>query len=208
MRETKGGVVECHCRRKERLRAFRRVLPPEFRPHNLARLKPRADLHAGQVEIVPYLRENPGESYLFCGRNRVGKSHFGWALLRAALLRGNRTVACNVGELLDEYRAAVAPFDEDRGVCPRPRILSSDLEVPEHRYTLLLQEFDKGHITEFATEKLFNLIDAAFNHHHQLLITSNLSADELIERWSRWGVRYGSGMVSRLLERCVEVNLF
>jgi DNA replication protein DnaC len=55
---------------------------------------------------------------------------------------------------------------------------------------------------------LFELIDTDFNFEHQLIITSNLSALGLIEHWSEQGARYGSSIVTRLVERCNEVNMF
>jgi DNA replication protein DnaC len=199
-------AVECRCRRRARIAAFAARLPPEYRRWNLARLRPNAARHPLQAEIIPYLKANPEQSFLLCGKNRVGKSLFGWCLARHALLTGRAVVTCNLSDLFDEYREIERYEGEEN--CPQARITSRALEVEGAKYTLLLQEFDKPRITEYAAEKLFALIDAAYNYRHQLIVTSNLSVDDLEGHWSRFGLRYGRGIVSRITERCVEVNLF
>lgn len=200
------AAVECICKRRARFRSFRASIPPEFRAANLARLKPRLDKHPGQAEITQAVREFPFGSYVFCGRNRAGKSHIGWCLARNSYLSGYRVVASNLSVLLDEYRACERQ-EEDRPA-PKPLVVSGDLVVRGVRYCLFLQEFDKPRPTQYAAERLFDLIDTAFTYQHQLIITCNLSTKELRAHWSEHGSRYGNGIVSRIVERCDEVNMF
>lgn len=203
-----SAAKECECKRTTRIRAFYQSIPPEFRECNLATLEARPDKHPAQVEIVEDVKAHPLESYLFCGRNRAGKSHIGWCITVSSYLAGFRVVQCNLSALLDEYRATEKPVGEGEPVPPRPRVMSSDLEVENVRYCLFIQEFDKPRPTAYAAEKLFDLIDTAYNNHHQLIVTSNLSVAALTAHWSEHGARYGMGIVSRLVERCNEVNLF
>ncbi len=104
MREV-SGAVECGCKRRRRLRAFRASIPPEFRRANLARLRPRLDCHELQAGAIDFVKTDPLASYAFCGRNRAGKSYIAWCLARNAYISGSRVVACNLSGLLDEYRA-------------------------------------------------------------------------------------------------------
>jgi DNA replication protein DnaC len=202
-----SGAVECGCKRRSRLRSFRLSLPPEFRKANLPRLKPRYDCHPSQADAIAFVKAAPLASYAFCGRNRAGKSHIAWCLVRNAYLKGAKVAACNLSQLLDEYRAGEKPTDEGQ-VVPRPTVLASDLTIRNTPYCLMLQEFDKPRPTQYATERLFELIDTAFNYQHQIIITSNQSLSELAGYWSQHGFRYGNGIVSRIRERCDEVNLF
>lgn len=203
------AAVECACKRRLRLRAFRASIPPEFRRANLARLRPRLDCHEMQAGAIEFVKADPLASYAFCGRNRAGKSYMAWCLARNAYLNGRRVAACNLSQLLDEYRATErVPRDGDETPVARPSILSGDLTIRGVQYCLLLQEFDKPRSTPYAVERLFDLIDTAFNYQHQLLITSNLSLTDLARHWSEQGARYGNGIISRILERCNSVSLF
>lgn len=206
-REDFTGVVECPCRKRRR---FRGIVPKHFERFNLARLKPRTQNHAGQGAVLAELRRYPSASYLLCGKNRVGKSLFGWCLLRQAVCAGRRVVAVNLAVLLDQYRALERPVREGEAPPERPRILASDLEGATN-WLVLLQEFDKPRPTEYASERLFELIDMAFNYEHQLVITSNLDPGELEGHWSTYSPRFGRSIMSRLVEKCGphgQINLF
>ena len=203
------AAMECACRRRLRLRAFRASIPREFRRANLARLRPRLDYHEMQAGAIEFIKADKLASYAFCGRNRAGKSYMAWCLARHAYLNGRKVAACNLSQLLDEYRAAERPAPEgDEQKATRPLIVSGDLTIRGVKYCLLLQEFDKPRSTPYAVERLFELIDTAFNYQHQLLITSNLSLADLARHWSEQGSRYGNGIVSRIIERCNSLSLF
>lgn len=60
---------------------------------------------------------------------------------------------------------------------------------------LVLDDLDKARPTEYAAEALFLAIDQRADGAAPLLVTTNLSSDELVERWP--GV-YGEAIVSRL----------
>jgi len=160
-----------------------------------------------QAEVIETLQADPHASYLLCGRNGAGKSLMGWCLLRQAVCESRRVVGINLALLLDQYRALERPLREEEELPPRPKVLASDLDGSRNWF-LLLQEFDKPRPTEYASERLFELVDMAFNFEHQLVITSNMDADELDTHWSTSSPRYGRSIMSRLRETCVQVNLF
>jgi hypothetical protein len=201
-------AIPCQCAKLKLAHGFRGGIPAAYRTANLARLKADVSRHPIQAEIVPHLKSHPDDSYIFCGKNRTGKSHFAWVLARHALLSGRRVVATNLSDLMDEYRALERPLQEGEIAPRRPRVISSDLEARGVRYCLLLQEFCKARPSVYASEKLFSLIDAAFNHKHQIIVTSNLPVDRLADLWSEQGSRYGDGIMSRIIEVSTEVRLF
>ncbi len=203
-RDGRIGMVECPCRKRRR---FRGIVPKHFERFNLARLKPRPENHPAQGPAIQLLRQEPQASYLLCGRNRAGKSLMGWCLLRRAVCDGRRVAAVNLSVLLDQYRALERPLREEESLPPRPKIVASDLEGATN-WLVLLQEFDKPRPTEYASERLFELIDMAFNYEHQLVITSNLDAGELAKHWSAGSPRFGRSIMSRLVEKCSQVNMF
>ena len=206
LRERDGfeGVVECPCRKRRR---YRGIVPQHFAKFNLGRLKPQPARHPLQADAIAALQADPHASYLLCGRNGAGKSLMGWCLLRQAVCESRRVVGINLAVLLDQYRALEKPLREEEALPPRPRITALDLEGPRNWF-LLLQEFDKPRPTEYASERLFELVDMAFNYEHQLVITSNMDADELDAHWSTSSPRFGRSIMSRLRETCVQVNLF
>lgn len=203
-RDGRIGMVECPCRKSRR---YRGIVPKHFERFNLARLRPRAENHPAQREVIQALRRDPQSSYLLCGRNRAGKSLMGWCLLRQAVCDGRRVAAVNLAVLLDQYRALEKPLRDEEALPPRPKILAADLEGANN-WLVLLQEFDKPRPTEYASERLFELIDMAFNYEHQLVITSNMDVNELAQHWSTASPRFGRSIMSRLVEKCGQVNMF
>jgi DNA replication protein DnaC len=202
---TDNAVTECGCRK---VRRWKSVAPPAYRRFNLNRVVPDPARHPGQAPALAALREDPTGSYLFAGKNRVGKSLMAWCLARQAVCDGRRIAAVNLAVLLDEYRAFEKPIGEDESTPKKPAVTAGDISSDKGKWFVLLQEFDKPRATEYACERLFELIDAAFNYEHQLVITSNLDLGGLIAHWSKVAPRYGHAILSRVAEKCNQVNMF
>lgn len=198
---TRTGFRICLCQRLKLLRSSIKV-PPAFGKPVLGRIKPRPGAHPKQAGIIELLRRNPTDSYLFTGRNGSGKTHLSWALCRAALIRGSRIRGVLLSELISEYRAIEL---EPKGTL-RPAIVPDDLRqgIP---YTIFLDEFDKVKTTEFASRKLFELLNAARDFKHQLLITSNKEWDKLRRIWSSADDVYGNSIMTRV-SQCNLVEMF
>lgn len=202
----RSAAKPCLCLRRARIREALALVPPRFESPRIARLKACAECHPKQAEVIADLKARPDESYLFSGRNGVGKSHFAWALYRHALARGRRVVACTVRELLADFRRAEVMIpaegrDLDSGIVVKPRVEASDLKQRERKWTIFLDEFEKARPSEFASEMLLALLDAALEFEHQLIVTSNLSPKRLIEHWGRIDHVWGTSIVRRL-ENC------
>lgn len=202
---TQDAVTECGCRK---VRRWRSVAPPAYRDFNLRRLVPDPSRHPGQEAALDALKADPVGSYLFAGKNRVGKSLMAWCLARQAVCAGRRVAAVNLAVLLDEYRAFEKPIGPEDTIPKKPSVTAGEISTLKGRWFLMIQEFDKPRATEYACERLFELIDAAFNYEHQIVITSNLDLGGLITHWSKVAPRYGHAILSRIAERCNQINLF
>jgi DNA replication protein DnaC len=169
---------------------------------------PNSNRHPQQAVIIAELKRHPDRSYLFCGENGSGKTHFAWALYRHSLSKGRRVVGCSVRELLEDYRkAAINGKGEEEVASFRPRVLPADLRVKGQEWTIFLDEFEKARPSEFASEVLFELIDAAYQFQHQLIVTTNFTVEKLITHWGRLDEVWGKSIVRRL-EGCVIIEMF
>jgi DNA replication protein DnaC len=195
----------CLCVRRRTYRAQLAAIPPAFRKPKLSRLKPRTDLHSSQSSAIEFVKKNPGDSYLLVGRNGTGKSHIAWALYRFALASRRPAGAVTVRDLLDEFRRMELSMAE--GDLWTPRVRAVDLRKQGKRWFLFLDEFEKARPSEFASEQLFNLLDAARDFNHQLVITSNFHIDELRAHWGRINPVWANSIMTRL-QACREIDFF
>lgn len=193
------SVKPCLCQRRNIVRASLAV-PPKFGNPKLNRLTAQPWAHESQAAVIEYLKAHPRESYLFCGRNGSGKTHFCWALLRAALCSRRRVRAALLSELIDQYREW--EFSKEG----RPTVLPAQLKSSEP-YTVFLDEFDKANATEYASRKLFELLNAARDYEQQLLIATNKTWEELQQRWSKIDPVYGDSIMKRV-EECRVIEMF
>lgn len=204
-----GAVLmarNCLCVRRKMARAQLARIPPVFNNPRLSRLRPRPDLHPKQVEAITFIRANPDASYLFVGKNGTGKSHIAWAIYRHAVAQRRSIAACTVRDLLADFRRVEVGVP-DGETLKSPRVTADDLRRSERPWLLYLDEFEKARPSEFASEQLFNLLDAARSFQHQIVVTSNMSAAELRSHWSRVDEIWGNSIMTRLQD-CNEVDFF
>lgn len=191
---TVKGAYRCEClSQKLRLQLLDRI-PAEYRDLDLGTVKPDTNRHEGQASLVPALQANPDKSLLLCGRVGCGKSLFGWLLYKRAVEDGRPAIAAPLAELMGEFRRYECGGEQ------LPRVISGDLRSDKRRWLIFLDEFDKARASEFSTEQLFLLMDAIYVGHHQLVVTSNLSKDDLRSHWSQASEQYGVSIMRRLLE--------
>ncbi len=138
IRDNSSGVRRCTCKlERDRIRALS-LIPPKFNVPRLGSLAPRADLHPDQADKIAEMRRYPLASYLFCGRNGVGKTHLAWSLFAFAVNENQKAVACKLDELLVEYRRFELIRQDDPENTWRPRVLSEDLKQTTRRWTIFL----------------------------------------------------------------------
>lgn len=191
---TDRGAKPCECLLASRRRKLLDRIPPEYRGFDLALIEPDPERSQDQASLIEALRANPNLSLLLSGRVGSGKSLVGWLLYKWAIERERPTVALPLAELLGQFRRYECGSDQ------LPVVTSEDLRDSSRRWLIFLDEFDKARPTEFAGEQLFLLMDAIYTYRHQLVVTSNLSKDDLRARWSRASEEYGVSVTRRLLE--------
>lgn len=192
----------CICARRKRYRALIARIPPNFGNPKLSRLRARPDLHTKQTKLIAFIKSHPDESFVFCGANGCGKSHFGWALYRNAVSQGRGVLASNVSDLLEQFRK------RELGTGLEATSLElSYLRRSGSRWFLFLDEIEKARPSEFASEMLFKLLDTAKSFQHQLIVTSNMNINELRLHWGRKDQIWGESIVARL-EHCHLVEMF
>lgn len=201
-----GFAHNCLCVRRKLTKAHLAAIPPIFNRPKLSTMRPRPDLHPAQASVITFVRAHPNDSYLLCGKNGTGKSHIAWAIYRHCLAQRRVAVACTVRDLLAEYRRVEVGVSEGETL-KSPRVSAHDLRRSSKPWLLFLDEFEKARPSEFASEQLFSLLDAARAFNHQIVVTSNLSADRLREHWSRIDEIWGNSILTRL-EGCHNVELF
>jgi DNA replication protein DnaC len=195
----------CLCVRRKTIQAQLSVIPPVFGMPRLGRLKPSSAHHHKQAAAIDLVRNKPDESYLFTGRNGSGKSHIAWAIYRHALASRRPAVASSVRDLLDEFRRLELSIKEGDPWTPRVRAI--DLRKQGKPWLIFLDEFEKARPSEFASEQLFNLLDAAKSFGHQLVITSNFDAEKLRSHWGRIDEVWGNSIMTRLWD-CHRIEFF
>lgn len=195
----------CLCVRRRLAKAQLAIIPPKFGSPRLRSLEPRADLHPSQASAIEFVKANPATSVLLTGRNGTGKTHIGWALYREALAVRRPVIACTVRDLLMEYRRVEVGVPEGETL-KTPRVTAENLKKPGSKpWLLFIDEFEKVRPSEFNSEQLFALLDAATSFGHQLVITSNMNPGALGAHWGRIDEVWGNSIMTRL-QTCFQVD--
>jgi DNA replication protein DnaC len=174
-------------------------IPPRYAAVTLDGLSARTDLHPGQAAAVAYVKAHPEDSYVFCGKPGTGKTHLFWALYERAAQNLDRSiVACSMLQLINQYREAFRPRVGDEPA-PEVAVRPNDLMNPRTKYSLFFDDIDKPKISEYVAEQIHALFDAAYNNNHQIVVTTNLSPDDLDAHFRRADERYGGAIVRRIV---------
>jgi hypothetical protein len=194
----------CNCSRaRVYYGTWDKLCPPLFRdrPMDLRTLAP-SDKSCLPVETqkkyIDIIRENPRDNYLLAGPSGAGKTHFLTCLLSVACAdkaiywtTGNKNkpsggvYRMKVSKLVDE--AMNHKRRSDAGDKTPPPTLSekvirdcAKLGWPVRVY---LDEMDKLSLNEARENYLFEIFDTILEVQGQLVITSNLSPDQLASRF-------------------------
>lgn len=182
-------------------------IPERFVDARLDLLQPINAKHAKQAEILSFMRKEPESSYFFAGRPGTGKTLFMWALYRHAVESERpKIVITTLTSLLDEYRAFIRA--SSAGDVPRyPRLSPEELNQGETRYSIFLDDVDKANPTDYAAEQIFAIVNAIYEHKHQLVVTTNKSVSELIAHFDRSDDR-GEPIVRRMMDGAKVFEMF
>lgn len=176
-----GVAKRCDCWHVARRQAFFESVPREFLGSRLVNAKPDHTRHPQQAEMLATVRQSPFASYMFVGPNGAGKSFVAWLLAINSFETGRRVIAIDLDSLLKQYRA----YEFNDGV--NPAVLADDLKTCGDKITIFIDEIAATNPTEYAAKEFFQLLKAAHEFEHQVLMTCNISLDELHQYWGRKG---------------------
>ncbi len=152
--------------------------------------------------VIKHLREHPKSSYLFWGDAGTSKSHFAVALFEHALREHAEadwaTLECpvvrvNVPALLEEW---VRKSMNEAAPTPSYSLeMAQSFKRHDERPFVLFDELDKFKPSEYKLNKLFEIVNAIYDNHGQVVATSNTAPDVLVEQW---GETYGSPILRRI----------
>jgi DNA replication protein DnaC len=202
---TAGGHVgmvatRCQCWHENRRRAFYDAVPKEFLGSRLDTAQPDPGRHPRQSEMLATIRSDPEASYIFVGQNGSGKSFASWLLVMNCFESGRRTVVVDLDGLLKQYR--LYEFNEGAN----PAVLADDLKpFPSGQkrdpITIFIDEIAATTPTEYAAKEFFHLLKAAHEFGHQVLMTCNVTLDELHRHW---GSRCDSALSNSIMRRITD----
>lgn len=195
-----SGGGPCSCVKRKLYRSKVRAIPPRYRFVKLARIQPMPDLYRHQETVIEQLRAEPDASWVLAGAHGTGKTHLAWALYKQALRQGRGVFASRVSDLLDDYRQAKLNPDTHKPAFEPSSLLHG-------KWTVYLSEIEKTKPTEFGCEMLFDLLDTAYEFHQQVIVTTNLRGEQLLDHWSRVDYVWGASIVRRL-EEATWVEMF
>lgn len=202
-----GVAVRCRCWHEARTLAFYESVPDEFRSSRLDSAVPDPNRHPQQSHYLAVIRAEPTASYIFVGENGAGKSWFSWMLVMAAFESGRRTVEVDLDGLLKQYR--LYEFNEGAN----PAVLADDLKPfasgqKRDPITIFIDEIAATTPTEYAAKEFFHLLKAAHEFNHQVLMTCNVTLDELHRHWgSRCDSALSNSIMRRITDYMVLVDL-
>lgn len=182
-------------------------IPERFIDASLDRLQPLTAKHARQPEVLAFMRNEPEKSYFLAGNPGTGKTLLMWALYRHAVESERpKVVITTLTSLLDEYRAFIRA--SAAGDTPRyPRLNAEELSQGGTCYSVFLDDVDKANPTDYAAEQVFAIVNAIYEHKHQLVVTTNKSIQELINHFDRSDDR-GGPIVRRMIDGAKVFEMF
>lgn len=199
-----SGAQLCECEKLKRKESRLAKIPAEYRAFDLATIEPLASKHEKQAKLFAAVKSNPDASLFLSGKNGCGKSMLGWLLYKQAVESGRPVIFLTMSELMKQFREWELNSE-------KPAVIDAgSLRSTKSRWLIVLDEAEKVRPTEFASEKLCELLDAVYTHRHQLVVTSNFSASDLREHWSRHNPVYGASIIRRIVELdgLIQVEMF
>jgi DNA replication protein DnaC len=128
-----------------------------------------------------------GRGILFYGDPGTGKSHMAAAILHALLPKGTITVYQSVPDLLQRIRNTY-----DKANNEREDELMRSLEESE---LLILDDLGAEQMTDWVRDRIYRIIDSRYRNQRPLIITSNLTLDQI-------GEQFTDRIADRLIEMC------
>ncbi len=182
-----GRLFPCVCQQEKRRAALRERLYAWSRLRNLSRFTFETFRPEGQPHTPPHQAASLRMAYeaarafaaqpqgwlLFSGPYGCGKTHLAAAIANAAVARGIATLFWTVPDLLDELRSGYAAGNAS---------FETRFQTTREVDLLILDDLGTQAATEWAREKLFQLLNYRYLNELPTVITTNLTPEELDPR--------------------------
>jgi len=203
-----GTAVPCNCMRQRALgnrlktaqltESMRRQTFARFQLHYYSReqadggrsYRETAQLALGAAHaFVERVKSGPtAEGLLFTGRVGTGKTFLACCIANALLEAGVQVLFLVVPDYLDRIRST---YDLER-----PEYTELDLtEAAKWAPVLIMDDLGAHHYTEWGRQKLYSLVNHRLNHQLPVVVTTNVSLEDLEEY-------LGERTTSRLFQMC------
>lgn len=187
------GAARCACEtgrlRQARLNSRLAVIPPRYTRARLETLAPDGR-HPMQGELIAAAKAHPDHSFFIAGRQDVGKTHILWSIYHHLISRDVPAFASSLFDLVESVKMAIGRGEAVSRLIP-------EMETYE-RMAIFLDDVNKARPTEFVAELVFNLLDRVYRNNHQLVVTSQLKPDDLVEYFDDKFGSYGGPIVRRM----------
>ena len=134
------------------------------------------------------LAAKSGRNLILAGKTGTGKTHLATAIALEVMKQEKQTIFTTLSEML--------------GVIAQASSNNTDLFGTKMKYQsvplLVLDDWDKAHMTDARLGYLFDILDYRYNHGLQTVVTTN--AYDMGEMEFRWYAGKAEPLVSRLLE--------
>ena len=180
----------------ERLRRLGCLSTPYFALYQdvtLENLQARPDLHWKQPAIVARVKADPERSWAFLGRNRIGKTHIGWALYRYAIEQGRPGVAVPAYQLLQDLTEL--EINEQA----RPALTPEMLYRTDSRWCVFIDDLTAlPRFSVFGVNQFYQVLNAVIQKGHQLIVTAHASEEQIETAFNQGGQNMGASILGRI----------
>lgn len=130
------------------------------------------------------------------GPPQVGKTHLAAAIANAFLEQAIPTIFTTGVRFLDRVRQS---YDRDGALRGEHRDI---VEIFARVQVFVLDDLGKERFSEWAAEKLYDLVNRRFETNLPVIVTSNIEPSALAQFWTRRGMdaAMGESIVARLLD--------
>jgi DNA replication protein DnaC len=197
----RGVADPCECQRartQRRIDGLSTVIPSRYRGLSFDR-PPIANISKPVLRqvrrYVRQLEENlqNGQGLWFSGDVGTGKTSLAMLVSQSALSSGHTVAIYSVPRLLAEIRTTFDQASERSYVDLLDKLTQIDL--------LHLDDLGAEKTSPWVLEQLYTIINGRYEDQRAMLVTTNLSRDEIVEQ-------IGARTVSRLEEMCALLPLF
>lgn len=192
------GARPCQCVQRElhRKEISDARIPHRYQDKSLENFNPHRPslkncLQRAEEYVKDYSLESTRGLYIY-GPTGVGKTHLAIGILNALISRGYDGVFYNVIDLLDNIRAT---FDPNAKHDTKTRLLK-DLE----RQIFVLDDFGMQKASSWVSDRLYSLINRRYQDYKTIIITSNISLNNLL-------LRVDKALSSRIIDMCEEIEM-